>query len=56
MNEKDIEVLSTCDGMLDILEDAVENMQAMPVSLHDAIVKASAIRDANREKTGWVKA
>ena len=44
MNEKDIETLSNCDGMLDILEDAVENTQAMPSSLHEAIVKASALR------------
>jgi hypothetical protein len=46
MNDTDIETLSTCDGMLDILEDAVNNMQAMPTSMHEAIVKASEMRTA----------
>jgi hypothetical protein len=44
MSETDIETLSNCDGMLDILEKAVENLQAMPSALHQVIVKASALR------------
>jgi hypothetical protein len=50
MNDKDIETLSTCDGMLDILEDAVENTQSMPTSLHEAIVKASNLRKSGYQK------
>ncbi len=49
MTKKDIEILSTCDGMLDILEDAVRNLQAMPISLFDDICKASIMRQKDRE-------
>jgi hypothetical protein len=48
MEDKDIEILSTCDGMLDILEKAVDNMQAMPATLHAAIVKASSLRNQRK--------
>jgi hypothetical protein len=44
MNEVDIETLSNCSGMMDILEDAVRNEQAMPSALYEAIVKASQLR------------
>lgn len=48
MTEDDITTLSTCDGMLDILEKAVDDLQAMPESLHQAIRKASALRRIRR--------
>jgi hypothetical protein len=54
MTEEDIMSLSECDGMLDILENAVANMQMMPESLHDAIVKAAELRKARRGSVGDV--
>ena len=52
MNQEDIQTLSTCDGMLDILEKAIQNMQAMPENLHMAIIKASILR----KERGWANA
>lgn len=45
ITDEDIKILSECDGMMNILENAVDNLQMMPTWLHKIIVKAREMRE-----------